>query len=125
MKKMSKKVISFFISVSIILCMFLTSSISYADEIDPGTYKPSSEYGLDKNFVHQYGGSALGYLKYVSIMIAVIVIMFVGVKYMTGSLSQKAEYKKDLIPIGIGIIIISFITTIITTIATAGVDIGH
>ena len=104
MKKMSKKVLSFFISISIILCMFLTSGVSYAEEIDPGTYKPTSEYGLDKGFVHRYGGSALGYLKYVSIMIAVIVIMFVGVKYMTGSLSQKAEYKKDLIPIALGIL---------------------
>ena len=125
MKKMSKKVISFFISVSIILCMFLTSSISYADEIDPGGYRPTEQYGIDRKFATEYGGKAFGILTYISIIVAVITIMFVGLKYITGSASQKAEYKKDLLPIGIGIILVSMITTIISVIASAGAQIGH
>ncbi|MBR2744448.1 MAG: hypothetical protein IKE01_04040 [Clostridia bacterium] len=125
MKKMSKKIISIFVTINIILCTFLTSSVSYANEIDPGSYRPTEQYGIDRKFATEYGGKAFGALTYISIIVAVITLMFVGIKYIAGSASQKAEYKKDLLPIGIGIILVSMITTIISVIASAGAQIGH
>jgi len=125
MKKMSKKIISIFVTISIFLCMFLTSSISYANEIDPSSYRPTEQYGIDRKFTTEYGGKAFGTLKYISIIVGVVTLMFVGIKYITGSASQKAEYKKDLLPIGIGIVLVSFITSIISVIASAGAQIGH
>ena len=40
------------------------------------------------------------------IIIAVIVIMIIGIKYLMGSAEQKAEYKKTMIPYLVGAVLI-------------------
>lgn len=42
--------------------------------------------------------------------------MILGIKYMTGSLEEKAEYKKSMIPYLIGVAIFFSLSTILTTI---------
>lgn len=48
-----------------------------------------------------------------SIVIAVIVLMIIGVKYIIGGVQEKAEYKKSLIPVVVGIVVIVSATTIV------------
>jgi hypothetical protein len=45
--------------------------------------------------------------------------MYVGLLYITGGITQKADYKKNLIPMFIGIFIVAFIGTILRIIANA------
>ena len=116
MKKVSKLISSFFVMINLILFNIMTGSISYAEDLTPDTYTPGSTGSIDKPFVIQYTGKVTGFFRQISIIIAVLTIMFVGVKYITGSLSQKADYKKDLIPIAIGILLICFLTAIISTV---------
>ena len=47
-----------------------------------------------------------------SIVISVIVLMIIGVKYIIGGVQEKAEYKKSLIPVVVGIVVIVSATTI-------------
>lgn len=44
----------------------------------------------------------LGYVQLVGTILSVLILMIIGLKYMLGSMEEKAEYKKTLIPYIIG-----------------------
>ena len=46
-------------------------------------------------------------------MVAVVILLVLGVKYLMGSAEEKAEYKKSMIPYIIGAILIFAATTVV------------
>lgn len=46
-------------------------------------------------------------LRNLSLIIAVIVLVILGIKYMLGSVEEKAEYKKSFMPLVVGIVVIA------------------
>lgn len=56
----------------------------------------------------------------ISIIVAVVVVMYTGLKFIVGSTQEKAEYKKSLIPIVIGVALLVFATTIINVLFSLG-----
>ena len=56
--------------------------------------------------VANIGGQIAGILTTVGMVVAVIVLLVLGIKYMMGSASEKAEYKKTMIPYIVGAILI-------------------
>ena len=52
------------------------------------------------------GQSIINIISVVAIVVAVIVLLVIGVKYMMGSASEKAEYKKTMIPYLVGAILV-------------------
>ena len=51
-------------------------------------------------------GNVLGFGQILGSAIAVIMIVVLGIKYMVGSVEEKAEYKKTMIPYAVGAICI-------------------
>ena len=51
-------------------------------------------------------GNILGFVQILGSAIAVIMIVVLGIKYMVGSVEEKAEYKKTMIPYAVGAICI-------------------
>ena len=68
----------------------------------------------DMSEFNEIAGKILGFLRNASYIIGVIVLVVLGIKYMMGSLEEKAEYKKSLIPLVVGVIIVMGATTIAT-----------
>lgn len=99
------------ISLLIIFC----APIANADELDPYSYKPGNG-GIESDIVVKYAGSISNFLYAISVIVAIISFMVLGIEYITGGISGKAEYKKNLIPMVIGIGIIAFLATIIRVI---------
>lgn len=62
----------------------------------------------------------ISFIWILSIIVAVVVIMYTGLKFIVGSANEKAEYKKSLVPLVVGILIIVFATTIIKAIFSIG-----
>lgn len=58
------------------------------------------------------GGKIMGIVQTVGVVIAVLVLMILGIKYMMGSAEEKAEYKKTMIPYIIGAVLIFAASTI-------------
>lgn len=52
------------------------------------------------------GGNIVNMLTTAGIVIAVIVLLILGIKYMMGSASEKAEYKKTMIPYLVGAVLV-------------------
>ncbi len=54
----------------------------------------------------------LGVIQVVGVVVSVIMLMAIGIKYMLGSVEEKSEYKKTLIPYLIGAVLVFSGTTI-------------
>lgn len=88
-----------------------TSSSSSSGDLEPENYSPNGQ--IDSTTVERYSTRFFKFLYAITIIVAVIMIMFVGLKYVTGSVSEKAEYKKNLVPMAIGAFLVAFLVTII------------
>lgn len=54
----------------------------------------------------------LGAIQAIGIVLSVVILMIIGIKYMLGSIEEKSEYKKNMIPYLIGAIMTFSITTL-------------
>ncbi len=59
------------------------------------------------------GATIVTIMQTVGIVVAVVVLLILGIKYMMGSAEEKAEYKKTMIPYLVGAILIFASTTIV------------
>ena len=51
-------------------------------------------------------------VKTVGIILSVIALAIIGIKYMIGSIEERAEYKKTMIPYLVGVFLVFSVTTI-------------
>ncbi len=72
---------------------------------NPEAYKPS-ESSEDAQRLKEIGQIIISVLKIVGVAVAVIMLMALGLKYMSGGASEKAEYKKSMIPFLIGALVL-------------------
>ena len=66
----------------------------------------------DTKEIEKVGNAVIQVLSVVGSILSVIVIVVLGIKYMLGSVEEKAEYKRTLIPFLIGAIFIFAASTI-------------
>ena len=90
---------------------------STATTINPDDYKPTAN--TDTTLSFQKAGVVLGAIRNISAVVSVIVLMVIGVKYMIGSVDEKANYKQTMIPYIIGCIMSVAGTTLVTFIYNA------
>lgn len=57
-------------------------------------------------------GKIVAYLRNAAVIIGVIIIIILGIKYMTGSVEEKAGYQKSFVPLIVGIVIVMAATSI-------------
>ena len=62
--------------------------------------------------IQNFGGNIMGVINVVGVVVAVVVLMVIGIKYMMGSAEEKAEYKKTLMPYVIGAVLVFAASTI-------------
>ena len=112
MKKVSIIIITF-------LMIFMLFNIGIVKAtINPGDYKPGNLTDDDISKVTSKANPIIGTIKIVGIVIAVITLVVLGVKYMTGSIEEKAEYKKTMIPYLVGIVLLLGASGIVKAIAS-------
>ena len=94
---------------TIILILAIGTSIVYGDTT-PLDIQAKDGAGVDQ--VKDLGGKLMGVLQTVGVVVAVIILIVLGIKYMMGSAEEKAEYKKTMIPYLVGAILIFAASTI-------------
>lgn len=104
----------------IVLIFFVLSSINvvYAAQknINPDSFNPSKATiaSDEKEIITEKTGKIIGLLRNISIVIFVLALMVIGVKYIIGSVEQKARYKETLIPLIIGVAMVTMAVTIVS-----------
>ena len=112
---MNTKKISKIVSVLMIVAMLaMASTVVFAQSTDPRTITPLQ--GTGTGSVKSLGQQILGIVQLVGSIAAVVVLVVLGIKYMMGSVEEKADYKKSLVPLIVGIIVVMAATQIMTMI---------
>ena len=84
-----------------------------ASSFNPDSWKPSSTTDASgASRLESMGNTIVGLIQVVGSIISVAVLAIIGIKYMTGSVEEKAEYKKSLLPYFIGAVILFGASTI-------------
>lgn len=74
----------------------------------------NSNASADK--VVELGATIVTIMQTVGVVVAVVILLVIGIKYMIGSAEEKAEYKKTMIPYIVGAILIFASTTIVNVV---------
>lgn len=115
MKINIKKIAKIIAVILIIMMAFIITQPVFAagaGEIKPTNLSPS--YGSNDGGLATKAGQIMGLIRNVSVVVGVIMLMAIGVKFMLGSAEEKAEYKKSLMPLVIGIVIVMMATTLVS-----------
>lgn len=100
MKKLMKKITSLAIMATGMMYSTMTWAANQTG-IDPNTFNPKTGTNAT-NGVKNFGNNILGIVSTAASVLAIIILVVLGVKYMMGSAEEKAEYKKTLLPYFIG-----------------------
>lgn len=105
---------------TLLLVVMLVTSIAGTVFADTTTNVLNKLKG-DSNTVNsddltKVGNNIVTIIQVVGIVIAVIVLLVIGIKYMIGSASEKAEYKKTMIPYIVGALLIFAGTSLVRVI---------
>ena len=93
----------------VMMLLFTVSTVVNASDIDSVLTQMDEgkdQVGDTASGVAKIGGQIASILTTGGMVVAVIVLLVLGIKYMIGSASEKAEYKKTMIPYVIGAILI-------------------
>ena len=99
---MSKKTLRIITIISTVLAILCICTLTFAAS-NPLELTPDQQGTGDIDTV---GKRIMGILQAVGIVIAVVVLMVLGIKYMMGSAEEKAEYKKVFMPYLIGAVLL-------------------
>ena len=109
---MKKKVIKIVLIVLIILNIFVTTSkaLSFGDVISRAVNFISigqNESGttIDKTNIIALSDSIFGILQAVALAVALVMILVLGIKYMTASVEGKADIKATMVPFIVGAVV--------------------
>lgn len=102
-------------------------NITFTDVLkDIDSYVPGDTVtGSDAQKITEKASLILSVITNIGIVLAVLIPAILGIKYMLGSVEEKAEYKKDLLPYFIGSILLFGICTIVKVLQTLGESINN
>ena len=75
---------------------------------------PSGQPASIDNSIKTMGNNTLGIIRTVGVVLSVLMLIVIGIKYMLGSTEEKASYKKSLIPLVVGVLVVMAATQIMT-----------
>ena len=92
------------------------SNVKIADVIDPtkdiGAYdKVITDQSSNK--VMDMGNKIIGAIQLIGSIVSVLTLVVLGIKYMTGSVEERAEYKKTMMPYVVGAVMVFAITNLL------------
>lgn len=95
----------------VIMLLITLSTVVNAGDEETVTSAGSIITGLEPDYTDDSGITTIGKkitsaISTIGVVVAVVVLLVLGIKYMIGSASEKAEYKKTMIPYLIGALLI-------------------
>lgn len=104
---------------TLLLVVMLVTSIAgtvFADSTTDVLDKLKGDGKVETSSLTTVGNNVVTIINVVGIVIAVIILLIIGIKYMIGSASEKAEYKKIMIPYIVGAVLIFAGTSLVRVI---------
>ena len=121
MKKTSKILVALCMILAIVT-MSVISFVSFAEGVTPKDFTGGNIDGSSTSGIINLGNQIVSVVRTVGVLVAVVILLVLGIKYMVGSAEEKADYKKSMIPYLVGAVLIfaaSAITGIVYDMAMA------
>lgn len=108
MKKICKGMICIIIIVMIICFFVPNNSLADGTTYDEGLGNLNQYKGTTMNStkLKHMGGVILSAIQVIGTVLSVVILIVIGIKYMLGSVEEKADYKKTLVPYVVGAFIL-------------------
>lgn len=119
MKKTLKILSVVLLSVAVLFAF--AQPVSLAADRDVNSVISTTENGNQMS--NEFGGVAgtiINWIWGISIIVAIIVVMVIGIKFIIGGAQEKVEYKKSLMPVAVGVILVVFATTLVRFLFSMG-----
>lgn len=114
MKKKNYKLIAI---ILVFLAIILFFSQVQASTFNPDLWKPNSTTNVTGATRFQgFANKIIGGVQIIGTITSVATLVIVGIKYMMGSVEEKAEYKETMKPYIIGAVMVFGITNILSII---------
>ena len=108
------------IAVIAIMLVAVSTNVLAANTLDYGgiinSVENNASNGSSNEGVNKIAGQIVGLIRNIAVVAGVILLSIIGIKFMLGSAEEKAEYKKSLIPLVVGIIVVMAASQIIAMI---------
>lgn len=92
-------------STLLMIAMIITMSTSCFATRVGGVDFPAGTPG-DTSTIANKAANIVATIRNIAAIVAVVIIAILGIKYMLGSVEEKAEYKKSFMPLIIGIVVV-------------------
>lgn len=110
-----KKILS--IILVLLIMSFILPQFSFAaDTINPENWEPTRYTPGEVEEITGIAATIVDVIRAVGVIVTVIVLIVLGIKYMAGSASERADYKKTMIPYLVGAVIFFGLSQILATI---------
>ncbi len=95
-KKVVVKIVNMILIAMVIISISLNCFALTPDQIT------GSENVSGTSQITKLGNDIVGIFQVVGVVLAVVIIIVLGIKYMLGSAEEKSEYKKSMLPYVVG-----------------------
>ena len=111
-----KKII--IILIILMICILNMTNVygTQSSKIDTGDYEPTDLDSSDYETAFDMASTIVSVITVGGIAISIVSLMYLGIKYMYGSVEERAEYKRTMIPMFIGTILLFSSATIVSII---------
>lgn len=125
MKKIVPKNITKILLILLIIFLVIpTYSSAVSSQIDPDDWEPNDLNASEVSELTDAASTLVGAIRTIGIVVTVVAIMILGIKYMVGSVGERAEYKKTMKPFIIGVVLFFTLSQVLAIIIDVANSIG-
>lgn len=75
-------------------------------QLEDAMKKEENQAGTETDNIRQMVAKVINLIRNIAVIGGVLLLTIIGFKYMLGSAEEKADYKKSLIPLVVGIVVV-------------------
>lgn len=120
---LSVKILLIFMVCVTLFCTFGNSFIYAANNFIANDWDPSKGTKEGDSKLLEIGNKIVGPIQVIGSLVSVIAIIIIGIKYMLGSVEEKAQYKETLGPYFLGAVFVFGITNVLSIIYNIAIQI--
>ena len=121
---MSKKVLIGIVTLLVVAVLFATIAPVFAVENPQDYFTPNTQTGTATNFQNA-GGTIIGLVQIIGTAVAIVMLIWLGIKYVIAAPEEKAEIKKGAFIYVIAAVFIFAASNIVKIVADFGRDVTN
>lgn len=121
----SIKILLMFIVCVTLFCTFGNRFIYAAGDFDVNFWDPSNSVGEGDSKLLEIGNKIIGPIQLIGSLVSVVAIIIIGIKYMLGSVEEKAQYKEILWPYFLGAVFVFGITNVLSIVYNIAISLNN